>query len=189
MPVAPGLNDFWASWHCISCQACALTNFVRKALRRFKCCVKIVPLEKLLLAESKAVQRQLQMDPSTDSRGNPTVSATVTLEDGTIASAAVPSGASTGEREAVELRDGDVKRYGGKGVLQAVANIEGEIAQALKGMDAIDQRALDEQMIGLDGTPNKSRLGAKAILGVSMAVSRAAATASRQPLYRYLGGG
>ena len=123
-----------------------------------------------------------------DSRGNPTVSATVTLEDGTIASAAVPSGASTGEREAVELRDGDVKRYGGKGVLQAVANIEGEIAQALKGMDATDQRALDERMIGLDGTPNKSRLGANAILGVSMAVSRAAATASRLPLYRYLGG-
>ena len=106
-----------------------------------------------------------------DSRGNPTVSSTVTLEDGTIASAAVPSGASTGEREAVELRDGDVKRYGGKGVLQAVANIEGEIALALTGMDVADQRALDERMIGLDGTPNKSRLGANAILGVSMAGS------------------
>lgn len=123
-----------------------------------------------------------------DSRGNPTVSATVVLEDGTTASAAVPSGASTGEREATELRDGDPKRYGGKGVLKAVANAEGEIANALRGMDATDQRALDEAMIALDGTSNKSRLGANAILGVSMAVARAAAATTGQPLYRYLGG-
>jgi enolase len=123
-----------------------------------------------------------------DSRGNPTVSATVFLEDGTIRSASVPSGASTGEREAAELRDGDPKRYGGKGVTQAVAMIEGEILQALKGADATDQRALDERMIALDGTPNKSRLGANAILGVSMAAARAAAASTNQPLYRYLGG-
>lgn len=123
-----------------------------------------------------------------DSRGNPTVSATVVLEDGTMATASVPSGASTGEREAAELRDHDPKRYGGKGVLQAVASVEGEIAQALKGADATNQRAIDESMIALDGTPNKSRLGANAILGVSMAVARAAAASAKQPLYRYLGG-
>jgi len=123
-----------------------------------------------------------------DSRGNPTVSATVVLGDGTTASAAVPSGASTGEREATELRDCDPKRYAGKGVLKAVANAEGEIANALRGMDATDQRAVDEAMIALDGTPNKSRLGANAILGTSMAVARAAAAATGQPLYRYLGG-
>jgi enolase len=123
-----------------------------------------------------------------DSRGNPTVSVAVVLEDGSQASAAVPSGASTGEREATELRDGDAKRYGGKGVLKAVANVDTEIATALRGMDAFDQRSIDKRMIELDGTPNKSRLGANAILGVSMAVARAAAVASRQPLYRYLGG-
>ncbi len=123
-----------------------------------------------------------------DSRGNPTVSATVVLADGTTGSAAVPAGASTGEREAVELRDGDPGRYGGKGVLRAVANIQGEISAALAGMEAGDQRAVDERMIGLDGTGNKSRLGANAILGVSMAVARAAAAAAGQPLYRYLGG-
>ena len=123
-----------------------------------------------------------------DSRGNPTVSATVVLADGTTGSAAVPAGASTGEREAVELRDGDPGRYGGTGVLRAVANIQGEISAALAGMEAGDQRAVDERMIGLDGTGNKSRLGANAILGVSMAVARAAAAAAGQPLYRYLGG-
>ena len=123
-----------------------------------------------------------------DSRGNPTVSVTVVLEDGSQASAAVPSGASTGEREATELRDGDAKRYSGRGVLKAVANVDTEIASALRGMDAFDQRSVDKRMIELDGTPNKSRLGANAILGVSMAVARAAAVASRQPLYRYLGG-
>ena len=123
-----------------------------------------------------------------DSRGNPTVSATVVLEDGTAGSAAVPSGASTGEREATELRDGDPRRYGGKGVLKAVSNIRGEISAALTGKDVADQRAIDEQMIALDGTANKSRLGANAILGVSMAVARAAAAAAGQPLYRHLGG-
>jgi len=123
-----------------------------------------------------------------DSRGNPTVSVTVVLEDGSQASAAVPSGASTGEREATELRDGDAKRYNGKGVLKAVANVDTEIAEALRGMDVSDQKSVDKRMIELDGTPNKSRLGANAILGVSMAVARAAAVASQQPLYRYLGG-
>lgn len=123
-----------------------------------------------------------------DSRGNPTVSATVTLDSGIAGTAAVPSGASTGEREAAELRDGDPARYGGKGVLKAVANIEGEISEALRGMDATDQDGIDRRMIGLDGTPNKSRLGANAILGVSMAAARAGAAASALPLYRYLGG-
>lgn len=123
-----------------------------------------------------------------DSRGNPTVSATVLLEDGSMGTASVPSGASTGEREAAELRDGDPKRYGGKGVIQAVANVEGELSEALRGTDATNQRAIDELMISLDGTPNKSRLGANAILGVSMAVARAAAASTSQPLYRYLGG-
>ena len=123
-----------------------------------------------------------------DSRGNPTVSATVTLENGVTASAAVPSGASTGEREAAELRDGDPARYGGKGVLKAVANIEGEIAGALCGMESTDQDGIDRRMIELDGTADKSRLGANAILGVSMAAARAGALASGLPLYRYLGG-
>ncbi|MCY4659123.1 MAG: phosphopyruvate hydratase [Acidobacteria bacterium] len=123
-----------------------------------------------------------------DSRGNPTVEARVHLEDGTVAEARVPSGASTGEREATELRDGG-ERYGGKGVRQAVANVNGEINQALVGFDASDQDGLDRQMIELDGTPNKSRLGANAILGVSMAAARAAAASARVPLYRHLGGG
>ena len=123
-----------------------------------------------------------------DSRGNPTVEATVTLEDGTQASAIVPSGASTGEREATELRDDDPRRYGGKGVRTAVANVEQKLAPALAGMDAGDQRAVDQRMIELDGTPNKSALGANAILAVSLAVAHAAAKSSRLPLYRYLGG-
>jgi enolase len=123
-----------------------------------------------------------------DSRGNPTVSATVVLESGLAATAAVPSGASTGEREATELRDGDAARYGGKGVRRAIANIEGEMAETLREMDVTEQRAVDARMIELDGTPNKSRLGANAILGVSMAVARAAAAATGLPLYRYLGG-
>jgi enolase len=123
-----------------------------------------------------------------DSRGNPTIYATVILQDGVQGSAAVPSGASTGEREAVELRDGDPNRYNGKGVLNAVANIDNEISAALKGMDSSDQRGIDERMIALDGTPNKSRLGANAILGVSMAVARAASAAHDQPLYKFLGG-
>ena len=123
-----------------------------------------------------------------DSRGNPTVEARVRLEDGTVAEARVPSGASTGEREATELRDGGT-RYGGKGVAQAVANVNGEICRALGGFDAADQAGLDRRMIELDGTPNKSRLGANAILGVSMAAARAAAASARRPLYRHLGGG
>ena len=122
-----------------------------------------------------------------DSRGNPTVEARVHLDDGTVAEARVPSGASTGEREATELRDGGT-RYGGKGVAKAVANVNGEIGHALAGFDAADQSGLDRRMIELDGTPNKSRLGANAILGVSMAAARAAAASARVPLYRHLGG-
>jgi len=123
-----------------------------------------------------------------DSRGNPTIEVDVILETGAAGRAAVPSGASTGEREAVELRDGDPKRYGGKGVLSAVANVNGEIAEALADMDATDQMAIDRTMIELDGTENKGRLGANAILGVSMAVARAASIEVGLPLYRYLGG-
>ena len=123
-----------------------------------------------------------------DSRGNPTVEAEVTLEDGSTGRAAVPSGASTGAHEAVELRDGDKSRYLGKGVLQAVAAVNDEIFPELLGMDATDQRTIDRVLIDLDGTPNKSRLGANAILGVSMAVAKAAAQASALPLYRYVGG-
>jgi enolase len=123
-----------------------------------------------------------------DSRGNPTVEADVTLEGGAMGRAAVPSGASTGEHEAVELRDGDKDHYLGKGVLQAVENIESVLAPELTGMDATNQRLLDQTMVALDGTPNKARLGANAILAVSMAAARASATALRLPLYRYLGG-
>jgi enolase len=123
-----------------------------------------------------------------DSRGNPTVEVDVTLEDGSFGRAAVPSGASTGAHEAAEKRDGDAKRYLGKGVLQAVDNVNDEIAGALLGLDAEDQVAIDQTMIRLDGTPNKSRLGANAILGVSLAVAKAAAEASTLPLYRYVGG-
>ena len=124
-----------------------------------------------------------------DSRGNPTVAARVHLEDGVSATALVPSGASTGEREAVELRDGDASRYGGKGVQNAVAHVRGEIKDALVGVDVTDQRALDQRLIELDGTPNKARLGANAILGVSMAAARAAAAATGQPLYARLAAG
>jgi enolase len=123
-----------------------------------------------------------------DSRGNPTVEADVVLADGSFGRAAVPSGASTGEKEAVELRDGDKARYGGKGVKKAVANINNAIRPAVAGLDASDQRALDAAMIALDGTPNKAKLGANAILAVSMAGARAAASAHGLPLYRYLGG-
>ena len=123
-----------------------------------------------------------------DSRGNPTVEADVYLSDGSMGRAAVPSGASTGEHEAVELRDGDKKRYQGKGTLTAVKNINTEIAEALKGHDASQQAKLDRIMIDLDGTPNKGRLGANAILAVSLALARAAAASERTPLYRYLGG-
>src|SRR3954469_10139201 len=123
-----------------------------------------------------------------DSRGTPTVEVDVTLEGGIVGRAAVPSGASTGAHEAVEKRDGDKARYGGKGVRQAVDAVNDEIFDAISGRDAEDQLALDRALIDLDGTPNKSRLGANAILGVSLAVAKAAAAASRLPLYRYVGG-
>jgi len=124
-----------------------------------------------------------------DSRGNPTVEAEVTLESGVCARAAVPSGASTGKHEALELRDGDEKRYKGKGVLAAVANVNEKISRAVIGLDALDQTAVDEAMLKLDGTKNKSNLGANAILGVSMAAARAAALSEGEPLYKHLGGG
>ena len=123
-----------------------------------------------------------------DSRGNPTVEAEVVLADGVIGRASVPSGASTGENEAVELRDGDKTRYGGKGVLQAVENVNDVIGPALQGFDALDQAEVDRALLDLDGTPNKSKLGANALLAVSMATARAAATQLEIPLYRYLGG-
>ena len=123
-----------------------------------------------------------------DSRGNPTVEVDVTLEIGAFGRAAVPSGASTGAHEAVELRDGDKSGYGGKGVTKAVDAVNGEMFDALSGLDAEDQIELDRTMIELDGTPNKGRLGANAILGVSLAVAKAAAEDAGLPLYRYVGG-
>src|ERR1700742_803177 len=123
-----------------------------------------------------------------DSRGNPTVEGDVTLEDGAFGRAAVPSGASTGAHEAVRKRDGDNARYGGKGVQKAVDAVNGEIFDALSGLDAEDQRRLDNLLIELDGTPNKSRLGANAILGVSLAAAKAAASSAALPLYKYVGG-
>ena len=123
-----------------------------------------------------------------DSRGNPTVEVDVTLEDGSMGRAAVPSGASTGVHEAVELRDGDKSRWGGKGVSKAVEAVNGEIAEAVAGMDAEDQAVIDAEMIALDGTENKGRLGANAILGVSLASAKAAADARGLPLFRYVGG-
>ncbi|MBQ1330268.1 MAG: phosphopyruvate hydratase, partial [Desulfovibrio sp.] len=123
-----------------------------------------------------------------DSRGNPTVEVEVTLESGIVARAAVPSGASTGSREALEMRDGDAKRYGGKGVLQAVENVNGEIADALTGMDVLNQVAIDNTLVDLDDTDNKSRLGANAMLGTSMACCRVASLYTGQTLYNYIGG-
>jgi len=123
-----------------------------------------------------------------DSRGNPTVEVEIILDDGAFGRAAVPSGASTGVHEALELRDGDKSRYGGKGVLKAVEHVNNEIVEAIIGMDALDQSAVDKAMLALDGTPNKSKFGANAILGVSLAVARAAADSVGLPLYRYLGG-
>src|SRR5581483_9040004 len=123
-----------------------------------------------------------------DSRGTPTLEVEVRLHDGSFGRAAVPSGASTGSHEAHELRDGDPKRYGGKGVLKAVENVNGEIAKAVHNGSAGDQEGLDRLLIELDGTPNKSRLGANAILGVSLAAAHAAAASRKEPLYRYLGG-
>lgn len=132
--------------------------------------------------------RQIHAREVFDSRGNPTVEVEVTLNDGAWGRALVPSGASTGKAEALELRDGDPNRYGGRGVLKAVANVQNEIAPALRGMEASDQRAVDDRLIGLDGTGNKGRVGANAILGVSLAVARASAESAGLPLYRYLGG-
>jgi enolase len=123
-----------------------------------------------------------------DSRGNPTVEVEVTLDEGTVGRAAVPSGASTGAYEACELRDGDLERFGGKGVLTAVENVNGEIAEALVGLNALDQPGIDRLLIELDGTPNKTRLGANAILGVSLAVAKAASKATGSSLYNYIGG-
>ena len=123
-----------------------------------------------------------------DSRGNPTVEVEVLLMDGSWGRAAVPSGASTGEHEALEMRDGDKKRYLGKGVANAVANVNGVIADSLFGWDASDQKGIDAEMLSMDGTHNKSKLGANAILGVSLAVAKAAANSFGMPLYRYLGG-
>ena len=123
-----------------------------------------------------------------DSRGNPTVEVDVVLENGVLGRAAVPSGASTGENEALELRDGDKNRYLGKGTLKAVENVNTVIAPALQGDCVFDQRALDYKMLALDGTPTKSKLGANAILGVSLAAAKAAANALGLPLYRYIGG-
>ncbi len=139
------------------------------------------------MGKSVMIER-LCADEVLDSRGNPTIEVTVTLVDGTEASASVPSGASTGEFEAVELRDGDPARYGGKGVREAVRNVNEPISQALKGLPADDQRRIDMTLIGLDGTESKSRLGANAILGASLACARAAAQACGLPLFRYLGG-
>ena len=123
-----------------------------------------------------------------DSRGNPTIEVDVRLEGGALGRAAVPSGASTGEHEAWELRDGDKKRYGGKGVRQAVANVNGIIADALRGFDARAQEKIDARLIELDGSSNKKNLGANALLGVSLATAHAAAAAANVPLFRYLGG-
>ena len=123
-----------------------------------------------------------------DSRGNPTVEVEVLLDDGSFGRAGVPSGASTGAHEAVELRDGDASRYGGKGVLKACAAVNGEIFDTLSGMDAEDQADLDAAMIELDGTPNKARLGANAILGVSLAAAKAAAESRGMSLHKYIGG-
>src|SRR4051794_6028520 len=121
-----------------------------------------------------------------DSRGNPTVEADVLLESGTVGRAAVPSGASTGTREAVELRDGDKSRYLGKGVRKAVANVNGVLGEAVKGMDPRGQREIDQKMIGLDGTDNKGKLGANALLAISLAAAQAAAAESKTPLFRHL---
>jgi enolase len=131
---------------------------------------------------------EIQAREILDSRGNPTVEVDVILEDGSLGRAAVPSGASTGVHEALELRDGDKGRYGGKGVLMAVENVNGPIADLLLGWDALEQKEIDESLIELDGTPNKSKLGANAILGTSLAVAKASASFLGQPLYRYIGG-
>jgi len=138
--------------------------------------------------QSVAVIEQVGAREILDSRGNPTVEVEVALDDGTLARAAVPSGASTGEHEAVELRDGDASRYGGKGVERAVAAVLDEIGPELIGVEAVEQRVVDQKLVDLDGTPDKSRLGANALLGVSLAVAKAAADSAELELFRYLGG-
>ena len=135
-----------------------------------------------------AVIEQVGAREILDSRGNPTVEVEVVLDDGTLARAAVPSGASTGEHEAVELRDGDKARFGGKGVEKAVAAVLDEIGPELSGMEATDQRVIDQRLVDLDGTPDKGRFGANALLGVSLAVAKAAAESSGLELFRYVGG-
>ena len=135
-----------------------------------------------------ATIHQLRAREILDSRGNPTIEVECWLDTGDLGRAAIPSGASTGEHEALELRDGDKSRYGGKGVRHAVRNVEDEIAPRLLGRDPFDQLAVDRLLIELDGTPNKGKLGANAILGVSLAVAKAAAAALGMPLWRYLGG-
>ncbi|MBV8127966.1 MAG: phosphopyruvate hydratase, partial [Planctomycetaceae bacterium] len=140
------------------------------------------------MSKSVATIAQVRGREILDSRGNPTVEVDVILADGTLGRAAVPSGASTGIHEAVELRDGDKKRYGGKGVTHAVDNVNGALAKVAIGRDASDQVALDRALIEADGTPNKGKLGANAILGVSLAAAKAAAAAYESPLYRYIGG-
>ena len=135
-----------------------------------------------------AVIEQVGAREILDSRGNPTVEVEVVLDDGTLARAAVPSGASTGEHEAVELRDGDKARFGGKGVEKAVSAVLDEIGPELAGMEATDQRVIDQRLVDLDGTPDKGRLGANALLGVSLAVAKAAAESSGLELFRYVGG-
>src|ERR1700751_4763616 len=132
--------------------------------------------------------RQIHAREILDSRGNPTIEVDVRLEDGALGRAAVPSGASTGEHEAWELRDEDTSRFGGKGVRKAVANVNNKIAPVLKGWDGREQAKIDNKLIEPDGTPNKNNLGANALLGVSLAVASAAATAENLPLFRYLGG-
>jgi enolase len=149
----------------------------------FRTCERIERKENIMGKIVRTVGREIL-----DSRGNPTVEVEVILEGGAFGRAAVPSGASTGVHEALELRDGDKSRYGGKGTLKAVDHVNNEIAEAIVGLDALDQSAVDHEMLALDGTPNKNKLGANAILGVSLAVARAAADWVGLPLYRYLGG-
>ena len=152
-----------------------------------RCGVKLSKVGGDFMSKDTAIKKIIGRE-ILDSRGNPTVEVDCILESGVMGRAAVPSGASTGEHEAVELRDGDKKRYSGKGVLKAVSNINKELASVLKGKDVSEQAALDKEMIALDGTENKSRLGANAILGVSMAAAKAAANYKKIPLYKYLGG-
>src|SRR6266571_5338472 len=142
----------------------------------------------MLKSQRSTIIEDLQAREILDSRSSPTVEVAVRLEGGAYGVAGVPSGASTGAHEAVELRDGDKKRYGGKGVLKAVQAVNGEIMDLLSGLDALEQIKIDRGLIELDGTPNKSRLGANAILGVSLAVAKAAASECGLPLYRYVGG-